>query len=56
MAWWLEGVTFRHFKWVKNFSKAFFKDFWSQKTKEKIKIFEELSEILFPTNIGGMII
>ena len=40
IAWWLEGVTSRHFGWVRNPSEAIFSYFWSQgKNWKKIRNF-----------------
>ena len=43
MVWWLEGVTFRHFGWVRNPSEANFSYFWNQGKNQKF---------FFPGKIG----
>ena len=35
MVWWLEGITFRHFGWVRNPSEANFSYFWNHRKNQK---------------------
>ena len=54
MAWWLEGVTSRHFGWVRNPSEAIFSYFLSQGTKRKNRKISDFSakNRKFQENIG----
>ena len=53
MAWWLEGVTSRHFGWVRNPSEAIFPYFWSRgKNREKIRKFFFQEKSVFIRKIG----
>ena len=54
MAWWLEGVTSKHFGWVRNPSEAIFSNFLSKGTKRKNREISDFSEKnwKFRENIG----